>query len=57
MHLKDEYPLFRLFTSFPVSMIYALVTNVTDDTQVQLFILGKWRAHIAILSAAQHPGP
>ena len=40
MQLKEDYPLFRLFTSFPVSMIYALSTNLTDDTQIQLFVLG-----------------
>lgn len=40
MQLKEDYPLFRLFTSFPVNMIYALSTNLTTDTQVQLFVLG-----------------
>jgi hypothetical protein len=38
--LKEKKPLFRMWTIFVVNLTYALSTNLTTNTEVQLFILG-----------------
>ena len=40
MTLRSDYPLFRVLTSFPVSLVYGLTTNLSSDTQLELFVLG-----------------
>ena len=40
MGLRSQHPVWRVLTSFPAQMIFAIVNNTSSSTNLHLFILG-----------------